>query len=196
MRKVSRFMWAMFFLAGAMPALAHTHETQATPVPQSESLFNITDDWTTSDGKPFQLHELGGNPSVIAMIYTSCRDICPLIVADMKKIERHLPATQVGKVHFAVFSFDPERDTSRKLKEYAQAHGIDTPSWVVASGKPEAVRRLAVALGMKYKKTRSGDFEHGVSIYILDDDGVVRHVQTSLGQDGEAALAVLKGMAH
>lgn len=192
MRKVSKFICAMLLLASPIPAFAHTHEAQTTPAPKSESLFNITDTWITSDGKPFQLTELSGNPSVIAMIYTSCKDVCPLVVEDMKKIERRLPASQVGKVHFAVFSFDPERDTTKKLQEYAKAHGIDTPAWVIANSKAEAVRRLAVALGLKYKKTKSGDFEHGIAIYILDDTGVVQYVQTKLGQDVEDAITALK----
>ncbi len=196
MKKVFKFIWVMFFLTCAIPVFAHTHEAQTTSIPQSESLFNITDTWTTSDGKPFHLNELSGNPSIIAMIYTSCKDVCPLIVEDMKKIVRSLPASQVGKVHLAAFSFDPERDTSKKLKEYAEAHGIDTPAWVIANSKPEAVRRLAAALGMKYKKNKSGDFEHSVSIYILDDAGVVQYVQTILGHDEEDAVTVLKKMMH
>jgi len=55
------------------------------------------------------------------MIYTSCKDICPLIVEDMKKIETSIALITSGKSRFAVFSFDPERDTTRKLKEYAES---------------------------------------------------------------------------
>ena len=196
MKTISGFVCAMFLVACSMPVVAHDHEhhheAQAAPMPQSESLFNITDTWVTSDGKPFHLSELGGNPSVIAMIYTSCKDVCPLVVEDMKKIERNLPAALSGKVRFAVFSFDPDRDTTIILKDYSEAHGINTPTWVVANGKPEAVRRLAVSLGLKYKKTKSGDFEHGVGIYVLDDAGVIQYVQSKLLQDGEDAVTTLR----
>ncbi len=196
MRKVTKFIWTMALVACAIPAVAHMHEEQTTPVPKSESLFNITDSWTTSNGKQFHLNELSGNPSVIAMIYTSCKDICPLIVEDMKRIERRLPAARAGKVNFAVFSFDSERDTTKKLKEYAKSHGIDSSTWVVANSKSEVVRRLAVVLGMKYKKTKTGDFEHGIAIYILDEAGVVQYVQTNLGQNEEEAILALKHMEH
>src|ERR1035437_756766 len=113
MRNVSMFGWALIFCACVIPGFAssheHEHEEQSKPAPQTESLFNITDNWTTSNGQEFHLDALGGNPSVIAMIYSSCKDVFPLIVEDMKKIERHLPSAQAGKVHFAVFSFDPAR---------------------------------------------------------------------------------------
>lgn len=200
MKTISRFVCAIFLVACAMPAVAHDHEhhheAQAAPVPLSESLFNITDTWVTSDGKPFHLSELGGSPSVIAMIYTSCKDVCPLIVEDMKKIERNLPASLSGKVHFAVFSFDPDRDTTKKLEDFAEAHQVNKPTWVVANGKPESVRRLSVSLGLKYKKTRTGDYEHGVGIYVLDKDGVIQFVQSKLLQDGEDAVTALRKLEH
>lgn len=195
MKKILEIMWSILFFVCSIPAIAHTHDTQAAP-PQTESLFNITDTWTTSDGKPFHLDDLKGGPSVIAMIYTSCKDVCPLTVEDMKRIERSLPTTLSKKVHFAVFSFDPDRDTTDKLKKYAISHGIDSSRWFVTNSSADAVRRLAVALGVKYKKNKAGDFEHSTLISILDGSGVVKYQQSNIGQSEEKAILVLKGMSH
>lgn len=51
-------------------------------------------------------------------------------------------------------------------------------------------------LGLKYKKTQSGDFEHGIAIYILDETGTIQYVQTKLGQDGEGAVSTLMKLVH
>lgn len=195
MKTISMCKWAVLvMLACAVPGLAHSHAVEPAGEPQSESLFNLTDTWTTSDGKPFHLADLKGGPSVIAMIYTSCQEICPFIVEDMKKIERSLPPGQADRVHFAVFTFDPDRDTIKQLKDYARAHGIDSPRWVAARSTPDAVRRLAVALGVKYKKMASGDFAHSKLISVLDADGVVKYQQTDIGRPSKDAVRALQKM--
>ena len=194
MKKITIIRWLLLLLACPIPAFAHTHQMEMASEPQTDSLFNISDTWTTSEDKPFHLIELKGGPTVIAMIYTACKDICPLIVEDMKKIERHLPASQTGKIRFAVFSFDPDRDSTKVLKEYAKSHGIDSSRWTIARSNPEAVRRLAVALGVKYKKTKSGDYQHSKSISILNEDGIVKFQQSDVGQDGEDAVLAIKNM--
>ena len=66
----------------------------------------------------------------------------------------------------------------------------------MARGPSEAVRRLAVALGLKYRKTSSGDFEHGTTIYLVDREGVIRHIQAGIGSDKQEALAMLKRLAQ
>lgn len=195
MKNISICKWAVLaFLVCAAPGLAYSHEVVPAGEPQSASLFNLTDTWTTTDDKPFHLADLKGGPAVIAMIYTSCKDICPFIVEDMKKIERSLPPAQADKVHFVVFTFDPDRDTTKKLKDYARAHGIDSSRWIVVTSTHDAVRRLAVALGMKYKKMASGEFAHSKLISILDADGVVKYQQTDIGIPSADAVRAIQKM--
>jgi protein SCO1/2 len=164
------------------------------PEPQTGSVFNLDDAWTTSEGKSFHLRDLAGKPTVVAMFYTSCKDVCPLIVVNMKKIERALPPDLLGKVQFAAFSFDTERDTTEKLKEYAVVRHIDSPSWLLARSDSGAVRRLSVALGIKYKKLRAGDFEHDTLITILDRNGVITHQQLHLDQGIDETISAIKKM--
>ena len=194
------------FLAASFPAFAedlehhHQHETApSTPdlsTVSTDSLFNITDSWTAADGKAFQLSKLGGKPTVVAMVYTSCQYVCPLTVQNIKRIERTLSAAQAGKVNFALFSFDPERDTPAKLTEFAKLHSITSPSWVLAQGNESAVRKLAVTLGIKYKKVQSGDYEHDATISILDSNGVVKFQADAMNKNIDAAADALKALLH
>jgi len=193
-------------LAYNFPAFAENHEhhhqhetTVSTPdlsAVSTDSLFNITDNWTAADGKTFQLSKFGGKPTVVAMVYTSCQYVCPLTIQNIKRIERSLSAAQAGKVNFAAFSFDPQRDTPAKLTEFAKLHAITSPSWVLAQGSESAVRKLAVTLGIKYKKIQSGDYEHDATISILDSNGVVKFQADAMNKNIDGAADALKALLH
>ena len=178
----------------------HGHETApSTPdlsAVSTDSVFNITDNWTAADGKTFQLSKLGGKPTVVAMVYTSCQYVCPLTVQNIKRIERSLTVGQAGKVNFALFTFDPQRDTPAKLTEFAKLHSITSPSWVLAQGNEGAVRKLAVTLGIKYKKVQSGDYEHDATISILDSNGVVKFQADAMNKNIDGAADALKALLH
>jgi len=189
-------------LACSSPAFAdnhehhhHGHETTLS-TPSTDSVFNITDNWTAADGKAFQLSKLGGKPTVVAMVYTSCQYVCPLTVQNIKRIERSLSASQAGKVNFALFSFDPQRDTPAKLTEFAKLHSITSPSWTLGQGSESAVRKLAVTLGIKYKKVQSGDYEHDATISILDTNGVVKFQADAMNKNIDGAADALKALLH
>ena len=203
-KNISSSLLLSVMLACSLPAFSDNHEHHhhgqeartAIEIPSTESVFNITDNWTAADGKTFQLSSLGGKPTVIAMIYTSCQFVCPLTVQNMKRIERAVPADQAGKVNFAVFSFDPERDTPAKLTEFAKTHSITSPSWILAQGNAGAVRKLAVALGIKYKKVKSGDYEHDATISVLDSNGVIKFQADAMNKNIDGASNALKELLH
>lgn len=173
----------------ALPLLPH-----APAAANGDSLFAIEDVWATAEGKSFRLRDLAGHPSAIAMIYTACKGQCPLIVEDMKKVERLLPATAKEEVSFVLFSFDSARDTPSKMREFAKAHGILRPRWILLHGGEGAARRLEVALGLKVKKTRTGDFEHSNLISVLDAQGAVKYRQVTIGETGEPIAAALNNL--
>lgn len=189
-----------FILALSSPAFADNHEHHHHPqqtaasAPSTDSVFNITDNWTAANGSAFQLSALGGKPTVIAMVYTSCQYVCPLTVQNIKRIERSLGATQAANTNFALFSLDPERDTPAKLTEFAKLHGITSPSWTLAQGNASAIRKLAVTLGVKYKKVESGDYEHDATIFILDKDGVVKYQADAMNKNMNGASDALKAL--
>src|SRR5574341_1586474 len=79
---------------------------EAGGVAHTDSVYNLESTWSDQDGAGIALGALRGRPQVIAMIYTSCQYVCPLVVNDMLKLEGRLPAPVRGQVGFALFSFD------------------------------------------------------------------------------------------
>jgi len=184
-------------LACSYPAFAADHEHHHHPqqaavaAASTDSVFNITDNWTAANGNSFQLSALGGKPTVIAMVYTSCQYVCPLTVQNIKRVERTLSA---ANANFALFSLDPERDTPAKLAEFAKLHNITNPSWTLAQGNAGSIRKLAVTLGVKYKKVESGDYEHDATIFILDKDGVIKYQADAMSKNMNGASDALKAL--
>lgn len=200
------FAWAALTALTSVAAYGHEahHRHQesrqglepARPKPLSgESVYHLDSTWTNQDGKQTKLSEFQGKPVVVAMVYTGCQGACPMTISDLKKIEECLPAAARSQVRFAVFSFDSERDTPAKLKEFVKARSLDTSHWTLFHGDPGAVRKLSALLGIRYKKDKNGDFDHSNVITTLDQAGVIAHQQVGLRQDPGETVAKLVGLS-
>jgi len=160
-----------------------------------ESIYQLGSAWLDENGKAVSLSHFRGKPLVLAMVYTSCHGACPLIVSDMKKIEKALPDAVRPNVQFALFSFDTERDTPLKLTAFAKAHALDLTHWTLLTASANQVRELAAVLGVSYKKERSGDFAHSNVITLVDSEGIIRHQQVGLNQDPKESVQMLASLA-
>jgi len=165
----------------------------AEPLPGT-SIYNLTSNWTNQDGKRINLESLRGEPTVVAMGYTSCKDICPMIVADMVAIEDRAKASSLKGVHYAFFSLDSTVDTPERLKAYAGDHGLDLGDWVLFNGDDKAVRELAAALGVRYRRDASGGFDHSAIITILDADGRIVAQQPDVTANTEEMVKKLSAL--
>jgi protein SCO1/2 len=162
----------------------------------TDSVYNLSSTWSDQDGARVPLGALRGRPQVVAMIYTHCQYVCPLIVNDMQRIERKLPAALRGKVGFALFSFDPERDSVAALKAYAAKRGLDGRRWRLYTGAPDDVLELAAVLGVRYRKEPNGEFSHSIIVTLLDREGIVRHQMLGQNQDPAPLLAAIAAAAE
>ncbi len=84
--------------------------------------------------------------TVISFIYTSCRDLCPMVTARLAQLEDKLGELMGQDVFFVSISVDPENDTPQKLKEYAEAFQAG-PGWTFITGKPEIIKAIRYKLG-------------------------------------------------
>ncbi len=105
---------------------------------------------TTHDGKTVRLYDdlLKGKTVAINLIYTDCKDVCPLETAMLVQLYRLL-GERVGRdIYFYSISIDPERDTPEVLKSYAQSYGADLPGWLFLTGKTADIRLATKKLGL------------------------------------------------
>lgn len=164
------------------------------PAPTSASIYNLDSKWTTQDGSSVALASFAGKPVIAAMGYTTCRNICPAIVVDMMWIEKHLPPGAADRVRFAFFSFDPDADTPERLKLYAESHGLDLKRWTLLRADDDAARELSAALGVGYRRSAEGSFDHAAVISLLDAKGEVVFQQRGAQASSDELLAKLSDL--
>jgi len=172
----------------------HNHSQMQGAQPSGKSLYWLDGSWTNQQKKQLALKSLRGQIVVIAMIYSSCSSVCPLILEDVKKIEKSLSAAERGKVTFVLVSFDPQRDSPQKLAQYAQKHGVNRAHWHFLNGKAGQVSELAALLGVRYQATAQGEFIHSNQITLLNAEGEVTYQRPDLKTDLSDFQTKLKGL--
>lgn len=158
------------------PALSQSvgHQTlPADPVAADESIYLLDGTYTDQKGNQVGLDLYKGHPVLISMFYATCPHACPMLIADIKRIEKALPEAQRKDLRVILVTFDPERDTVEKLDALATAHGLDPSRWKFLRTEPSKVQELAAVLGIKYRFAPNGDINHSSTISLLDHRGVV-----------------------
>ncbi len=182
--KTMRLMAAAALLAVvALPAAGqHQHHAAPAAPPRSDSIYALSVSLVDQDGKKVGLDLFFGHPVLISMFYTTCRDACPLLIADLKRIERELPAATRADVRIVLVSLDPEHDTPEALRALARARGLDTARWRLLTAPDDTVRDVAAVLGIRYRRLPDGGFNHSSVITALDPAGVIVARVEGLGQ--------------
>ncbi len=152
----------------------HEHKVLpgSAPLPD-RSVYQIVGTWADQNGRPFRLDQLRGSPVVALMFYGTCKQACPILVEDLRRLDGMLDAQARERTRYLLVTFDPTRDTPGRLAAYANEHKLDPSRWTLLHGSPEQVRELAMVLGIKYRPTGGGEFNHTMRITVLDRDGVV-----------------------
>jgi protein SCO1/2 len=156
------------------------------------SLYEMHEKLTDQDGRQIDLDVHRGHKVLVTMFYGSCPATCPLIIDTLRSIERKLDAAQNAKLRVLLVSFDSENDSPAALQRLAQSRRLDTSRWTLAHADPAAVRRIAAALDIQYKKLPSGQFSHATIISALDEEGGIMAQSAQLGHADPDLLAVLE----
>jgi protein SCO1 len=124
----------------------------------------------TQDGNTVRFYDdlLKGKAVAIDLIYTNCKDECPLETARLVQVQKLL-GDRVGKdLFFYSISIDPRRDTPEVLKEYAEKFHVG-PGWLFLTGEENDIRLIAKKLGLKYSRDLTSDDGHGTELMLGDE---------------------------
>ncbi len=141
----------------------------------------------TQDGNKVRFYDdvLKDKITVISFIYTTCRDICPLITARMAQVYQQLGAAAGRDVHFVSISIDPENDTPEKMKEHAEAFRSD-PNWLFLTGEKANVDLVRHKLGERSRKLT----EHAAQVMLYNDRTGEWSRDSAFADLGALALAI------
>jgi len=123
------------------------------------------------DGKPLTDADMKGHPFLVFFGFTHCPDICPTTLFEMSQMMKALgpDADRVGALFITV---DPERDTSKVLKDYLS--NFD-PHLRGLTGDRTAIDAAIKDYRVYAKKVplENGDYtmDHTAVVYLMDKDG-------------------------
>ncbi len=127
-----------------------------------------------ASGEDFSFVAPGNGLLLVYFGYTSCPDVCPTTLADLRVALEDL-GDEAERIEVAMATVDPDRDTPEVLTGYLQsfisdAHPLRTES-------PDELARAAEALGVVYDVSTTDDGEveviHSGNLYAIDDRGTL-----------------------
>ena len=97
-------------------------------------------------GDTVSLYDVPDKVIVADFFFTSCASICPKLTKNMVKLQRSFAKggdqyhhIDTSVVQFVSFSIDPERDSSARLKKYADHFGANNDNWWFLTGNKDSI---------------------------------------------------------
>lgn len=130
---------------------------------------------TECRGRKVTKSDLLGQPWLAAFIFTRCAGPCPLVSAEMKKLQQ---ATKDLPLRLVSFTVDPDTDTPDVLKFYADQLGADPERWWFLTGDKATIFNLvrgSFRMIVADAENPKPGFEviHSIEIMHVNDEGVV-----------------------
>lgn len=129
-----------------------------------------------TDGQPVRASDSAGTIRLLYFGFTSCPDVCPTTLTDLRRSVSQLPEEYQNDVTTLFVSVDPRRDVPERLASYVHFFG----DHVVGLTAEETVLRT---LTKRYRTTfgydkpdASGNYNvsHSSAVYVFDRNGHAR----------------------
>jgi cytochrome oxidase Cu insertion factor (SCO1/SenC/PrrC family) len=118
-------------------------QSSSVPSPAHLPVYGSVPDFALIDqrGRPVQRGHFDGKVWIASFIFTHCPDECPLMTAEMARLQSNL--AHMADLRFVSISVDPDRDTPAVLAQYAERFDADPGRWFFLTGDKRAIYRLA-----------------------------------------------------
>lgn len=180
-------------LRGLLGLLLAIPAAWAAPELPDDSVYHVASNWVNQNGGKVNIADFQGKVQVVAFVYTYCEHSCPFIIANLKRIEREIPAETKADVQFSLVSLDPARDSPEVLKQYMLDHDLDEQLWTMLNGNPDDVLELSALLGVRYRAmdNEAKDIAHSNMITVLDRQGRIHYQMKGLNEGLEAVVSAI-----
>ena len=130
---------------------AHASKTKLTPRERIQQMHLPNVPLVTQDGRQVHFYDdLVKNKIVtVNFFYTHCDEICPLVTANLVKVQKLLGDRMGKDVFMHSITLKPEDDTPDQIRKYAESYHVK-PGWTFYTGKSEDIERLRKGLGFTY----------------------------------------------
>jgi protein SCO1/2 len=121
----------------------------------------------------YRLSEQRGKVVLLFFGYTSCPDICPATLSDMKQVHAAL-GDLAEKLQVVFVTVDPERDTAEKMGSYLS---LFNPEFIGLTGDEQDLMSIWQGYGVFREIDNSSEsmagylVNHSTRVYLIDPDG-------------------------
>ena len=150
-------------------------------------------------GDSVGLYDIQNKIIVIDFFFTRCPSICPTLTKNMARLQQSFSHYNEGRkvidssiVRFLSFSVDPERDSVKQLKIYADRFGVDHDSWWMLTGNKKSIYDFALnemKLGLVDGEGVDTAFIHTPKFVLLDRNKILRGYYDGLDTTSLSKLA-------
>ena len=149
-------------------------------------------------GKVITNRDLTGKVWVADFVYTMCPGPCPMVTAEMAKIQQ--ATANDPHVQLVTFTVDPQTDTPPVLAAYADKFHADPNKWWFLTGPEKPLydlieRGFLQAVEDDRGSQQNGQFTvtHSTNFALIDANGIMRGAYQS--QDPDECKQLLKDIA-
>jgi len=172
-------------IIGVLSACADKPQTSEEPKTyEGDFSYDIQDfEYKNQDEEMVSSEDLNGNFWVADFIFTNCTSACPPMTANMSKLQSELKEAGLSdKVRLVSFTMDPNHDSPKVLKDYAQKFDAEFTNWDLLTGySQEEIKKLSIESFKAFlKRTEVQDpaegqpdynYVHSSSLYIVSPNG-------------------------
>lgn len=150
----------------------------------------------SADG-PVSLKKFRNKVALIYFGYTACPDICPTSLGMLANAFNSLSEDELKQVQGIFVSVDPERDTPKVMKKYAE---FFHPKILGVTGAPEQIAKVAKQYAVYYKKAKlegsamGYGIDHSSAIYVVGKKGHIVDIISHGEKPSEIAAAIRKAL--
>ena len=158
---------AILFFVAAMAAC--TPRAAEPPLPRV-ALFEHPWVWTDEEGMVTSFARWRGSTLVLAPIYTSCSQVCPLTIGKLRRVQEAL-LREGRAAEFVLLTFDPAADTPERLRRFKRSEQLPA-AWHLLRGSPASTQELLDLLDIHFIDMGS-HIVHEPRISVFDGKGVL-----------------------
>ena len=182
MRKATRLFFSVFVILLiqniALAHVEHSKDQSAIGIDQRLGQYVPLDlTFTDEEGHPVSLRQLVHRPTILALVYYHCPNVCSLLLQRLAEALNQLPAKPGSDYSVIAVSFDetetPDLALQRKRVYLKMVdHPFPPAEWKFLTGRRENILSLTKAVGFGFRR-EGQDFEHPVSLILLSAEGKI-----------------------
>ena len=143
------------------------------------------------NGKSLLLSSVKGKPVLLGFIHTSCKGVCEMMTAKMRRVAQSLGAQFNSSVTMVSISTDPDDDDPAQLLKYAKAQSADAEGFLFLTGAHQQIDRLLKLYDVPEEGPDDATV-HVLDLFLIAPDGLTMHKSNGMAVSADTLASAIK----